>query len=82
MGGGPGEPWGLPVLGAPAGPALYTHRSWPSSVGEGKARSSRPMLMSTWLVSGQTWGTGAGFRMRRAPLGAAVAAHLPRGAHL
>lgn len=35
------------------GPA--THRSWPSSVGAGKARSSRPMLIRTWLVSGQTW---------------------------
>lgn len=38
-----------------AGP-LPTHRSWPSSVGDGNASSSRPMLMRTWLVSGQTWG--------------------------
>lgn len=39
-----------------AGP-LATHRSWPSSVGDGNASSSRPMLMRTWLVSGHTWGT-------------------------
>lgn len=36
--------------------SLPTHRSCPSSVGDGNARSSRPMLIRTWLVSGQTWG--------------------------
>lgn len=48
------------LLGKGEGRVPPTHRSWPSSVGDGNARSSRPMLMRTWLVSGQTWGVRSG----------------------